>query len=120
MKNGRVVDLAALVLAGSMLVPLGTQAASLDDLAKIKVKVTKEKEVRAILGEPVNIKEFIKPKWGGRVFQERRDLIYRLADQEVVIRIDPKNKLVVRIIAPSVSQAADDEQDVEKLRFSSP
>ncbi len=108
MKNCRGVSLAALVLTGSILVPLVIQAATLDDLAKIKVDVTKEKEVRALLGEPLTTKEYLKPKWGGRVFKERKELHYKIAGQEVKIRINAKNGKVVKIITASESPAADD------------
>ncbi|MFZ5452986.1 MAG: hypothetical protein ACOZF2_14105 [Thermodesulfobacteriota bacterium] len=74
------------------------QAAGLADLAKIQIKVTNEAQVRAILGEPKKSEDILKS--GGRREgpKDRKDLLYNLDGKDVIIRINPKTGLVVKII----------------------
>lgn len=73
-------------------------AASLSDLSKIKINVTTETQVRDLLGEPKNVNQPLKQRKSGREFIERKDLIYELDGKAVIIRINPANGHVVKII----------------------
>ena len=97
----RLTVLVAVITVTMLLFLLNTgQAAGLADLSKIQVKVTTEAQVRAILGEPQKVDSIMKAKHGGREFKERKDLIYNLDGKEVIIRVNPKNSLVVKVIGP--------------------
>jgi len=73
-------------------------AADLADLAKIQIKVTTEAQVRALLGEPKEDKNILKSGARREGPKERKDLIYDFGGKEVIIRIDPKTGLVVKVM----------------------